>query len=56
LAATGWSSSTLYEKIAAGVFPKPKKLDPNGRAVVWFEDEVAEIQERAAERVAPGTA
>ena len=47
LAATGWSNSTLYEKIAKGIFPKPIKLDPNGRTVVWFEDEVAEFQKRA---------
>jgi prophage regulatory protein len=50
LAATGWSNSTLYEKIAKGIFPKPTKLDPNGRAVVWFEDEVAEFQKHAISR------
>jgi predicted DNA-binding transcriptional regulator AlpA len=50
LAATGWSNSTLYEKIARGIFPKPTKLDPDGRAVVWFEDEVAEFQKRAISR------
>jgi prophage regulatory protein len=49
LAATGWSNSTLYEKIAAGKFPKPTKLDPDGRVVIWFEDEVAEVQKRAVE-------
>jgi len=48
LAATGWSNSTLYDKIKAGKFPKGKKLDPEGRAVVWFEDEVAAIQAKAA--------
>jgi prophage regulatory protein len=50
LAATGWSNSTLYEKIARGIFPKPTKLDPDGRTVVWFEDEVAEFQKRAISR------
>jgi predicted DNA-binding transcriptional regulator AlpA len=45
LAATGWSNSTLYMKISAGVFPKPIRLDPNGRAVVWFQDEVEAFQE-----------
>ena len=47
LGATGWSNSTLYEKIAKGLFPKPVKLDPNGRVSVWFEDEVAAFQARA---------
>ena len=37
----------MYEKIARGIFPKPTKLDPDGRTVVWFEDEVAEFQKRA---------
>jgi prophage regulatory protein len=50
LAATGWSNSTLYEKIAKGLFPKPVRLDPNGRTVIWFEDEVAAFQKRAIER------
>lgn len=50
LAATGWSNSTLYDKIAKGLFPKPIKLDPNGRCAVWFADEVAEFQKRAVER------
>jgi prophage regulatory protein len=50
LAATGWSNSTLYEKIAKGLFPRPVKLDPNGRTVVWVEDEIAEWQKRALER------
>jgi prophage regulatory protein len=50
LAATGWSNSTLYEKIKMGKFPRPTKLDPDGRTVVWFEDEVAEVQRRSIER------
>jgi prophage regulatory protein len=50
LAATGWSNSTLYEKIARGIFPKPTKLDPNGRTVVWWSDEVEAFQKRAVER------
>ena len=48
-AATGWSNSTLYSKIAEGKFPKPTKLDPEGRAVVWFEDEVEAFQKRAVD-------
>ena len=51
LAATGWSNSTLYEKIARRKFPRPTRLDPNGRVVVWFEDQIAEFQKRAAENV-----
>jgi prophage regulatory protein len=41
---TGWSNSTLYEKISKGLFPKPIKLDPDGRAVGWLESEVAAWQ------------
>jgi len=47
LEATGWSKSTLYNKIAGGVFPRGTKMDPKGRAVVWFDDQVEQIQERA---------
>ena len=49
IAATGWSNSTLYSKIAEGKFPKPTKLDPEGRTVVWFEDEVEAFQKRAVD-------
>jgi len=45
LAATGWAKPTLYAKIAAGKFPKGTKLDPDARAVVWFEDEVSRWQQ-----------
>jgi predicted DNA-binding transcriptional regulator AlpA len=47
LESTGWSTATLYAKIAAGIFPAGTKLDPNGRAVVWFDDQVAEFQAHA---------
>jgi predicted DNA-binding transcriptional regulator AlpA len=50
LAGTGWSVSTLYAKIAAGKFPRGTKLDPQGRAVIWFEDEVDAVQKAAVER------
>lgn len=50
LAATGWSNSTLYAKMKAGKFPKPTRLDPGGRVVVWFADEVEAFQKRAIER------
>jgi prophage regulatory protein len=52
LAATGWSNTTLYEKIKAGKFPKPVRLDPDAKAVVWFEDDVAAFQRRAIEAAA----
>lgn len=50
LAATGFSNSTLYERMAKGKFPKPTKLDPDGRTVVWFEDEIEAWQKAAIER------
>jgi prophage regulatory protein len=50
LAATGWSNSTLYAKISEGKFPKPTRLDPDSRAVIWFEDEVEAFQKAAVER------
>jgi prophage regulatory protein len=50
MAVTGWSRSTVYDKIKAGKFPKPFKPDPDGRVAGWFADEVAELQRRAIER------
>lgn len=47
LDATGWAKPTLYNKIAEGKFPKGTKLDPDARAVVWFEDEVEAFQKAA---------
>ena len=52
LAATGWSNSTLYTKMAEGKFPRPTRLDPEGRVVVWFLDQVQEFQRAAVEREA----
>jgi prophage regulatory protein len=49
LEATGWSNSTLYTKIAQGKFPKPVKIDPEGRASGWWEDEIEAIQKRAVD-------
>jgi predicted DNA-binding transcriptional regulator AlpA len=37
---TGWSKSTLYERIGEGKFPKGTKLDPDGHAVGWFESQL----------------
>lgn len=39
-AKTGLSHSTIWAKVAAGTFPKPIKLDPEGRAVAWVEEEI----------------
>jgi predicted DNA-binding transcriptional regulator AlpA len=47
LTATGWCRASLYAKIAEGKFPKGTKLDPDGNAVVWFEDEVEAWQKAA---------
>lgn len=44
LGATGWSRSTLYQKMADGKFPPGAKLDPDGQTRVWFEDEVEAFQ------------
>jgi len=52
LAATGWSNSTFYKKISEGKFPKGTKLDPDGRAVTWFEDQLEAFQKAATERQA----
>jgi prophage regulatory protein len=49
LQVTGWSNSTLYDKIAKGKFPKPVKIDPDGRVVGWWEDEIEAIQKRAVD-------
>jgi predicted DNA-binding transcriptional regulator AlpA len=56
LRATGWSNSTLYTKIGEGKFPKGTKIDPEGRIVVWFEDQVKAFQDRAIERNAEAAA
>jgi prophage regulatory protein len=40
LEATGWSRSTLYAKIKDAKFPAAIKLDSEGRAVGWPEEDV----------------
>jgi prophage regulatory protein len=52
LMATGWSNSTLYDQISKGKYPRPTKLDPDGRASIWWEDEIEAFQKRAVERQA----
>ena len=53
--ATSLPTSTLYDKIAAGEFPKPIPLGP--RSVAWLEDEVLAWQEaQIAKRDGPRAA
>lgn len=52
-AITGQSTSTLYELMKDGKFPRPVKLNPDSKRspVAWLESEVREWQrERIAER------
>jgi prophage regulatory protein len=49
LGALGLSNSTFYAGIAKGKYPKGTKLDPEGRVVIWFEDEIEAIQKRAVD-------
>jgi prophage regulatory protein len=46
--ASGYKTSQLYAKIAAGEFPKPIKIGE--RAVGWIESEVAEWQKQRIAR------
>lgn len=39
---SGIAKSTIYRERDAGTFPQGVKLDPEGRARFWFEDEVIE--------------
>ncbi|TPM14790.1 AlpA family transcriptional regulator [Mesorhizobium sp. B2-3-5] len=41
---TGLSTSSLYERMQAGQFPKPIRIGP--KAVAWSLAEVAEWQEK----------
>jgi prophage regulatory protein len=54
--ATGLPNSTLYEQIAKGLFPKPIKIDPDGRNVIWWEEEVIAWQASVMARNAPANA
>jgi prophage regulatory protein len=56
LEATGLPNSTLYEQIAKGRFPKPTKVDPDGRNVIWWEDEVIAWQASVISRNAEAAA
>jgi prophage regulatory protein len=51
LARTGLKRSSLYSRVAAGIFPKPIDLGIGGRAVAWVEQEVIDwIAEQIARR------
>ncbi|QDM32656.1 AlpA family phage regulatory protein [Tardiphaga sp. vice352] len=47
LDALACSKATWYAGIKKGVYPKGKKLNPDGNIVVWFDDEIAAIQAAA---------
>jgi prophage regulatory protein len=50
-----YTERTIFRKMAAGTFPRAVRIDPDGRAVAWFEDEIIAYQKAAvsaaAERV-----
>lgn len=49
LSLTGWSNSTLYNRVTAGIFPRQVRTGP--RTVAWLQHEVlAYIDEQVAER------
>jgi len=56
LVALGCKNSTFYDGIAKGKYPKGTKIDPEGRLVIWWEDEIEAIQKAAADRHANGDA
>ena len=39
-----YATSSIYERINEGRFPKPVRIGP--RAVAWIEDEILELQEK----------
>ncbi len=45
--ATGMPKSTIYLRIKEGTFPRPVRIDPQGRVVVWWRDEIEKIQAAA---------
>jgi predicted DNA-binding transcriptional regulator AlpA len=44
LEATGRAKATIYADIAKGNFPAGTRLNPNGRTVVWFADQIEAYQ------------
>jgi prophage regulatory protein len=46
----GISNSAFYDGIKTGKFPRPVKIDPDGRAVGWLEAEIDEVIQRAVDR------
>lgn len=52
MAATGLGRSTIYQKVARGEFPAPRRI--SARTVVWLASEVADWQkQRLAEPAEP---
>jgi prophage regulatory protein len=52
----GISNSAFYDGIKTGKFPRPVKIDPDGRAVGWLEAEIDEVIQRAIDRRPAGVA
>jgi prophage regulatory protein len=52
--AVGDAKATIYAKIAKGIFPAGVRLNPKGRTVVWFEDEIEAYQKGEWKPVAEG--
>jgi predicted DNA-binding transcriptional regulator AlpA len=44
---TGYSRSTWYAKVKEGKAPKPSKIDPTGRVVIWWLDDIEAMQRQA---------
>lgn len=48
---TGLRKTQILDAVERGIFPKPYKLIPGGRAIAWDEDEIdAYLASRMAER------
>jgi len=52
LKATGLGKSTFYLGIQEGWIPRGTKINPDGRIVVWWADELEKVQQRAVEAAA----
>jgi prophage regulatory protein len=45
--ATGWSRTTIWRKVKAGVLPAPISIGPN--TIAWDAAEIAQWQQRCIE-------
>ncbi len=50
LDALGIGRSAFYDGIQRGIYPGPCKTDENSKNSVWWDDEIAAIQQRAIAR------